>query len=254
MELFDTHAHLFLEGTRQYDQDPVEILKSAQTSGVANIVLIGTNNDDNKKNLEFGKKHQGVWVSVGIHPTNIKSAQKDLIELEKLLSQPKVIAIGEVGFDLDKNDHLDLQKEFLKGIFQLSCQYKLPVIIHIKDLFEELFDLVQSEKPYKFVTHCFNGNYAQAKKILQLGGMISFTNMLEYPKNSSLREIVKQIPLEKIMLETDAPFLPPQIRRGTICQPQDVIYVAKAIAELKNLPVVKVAEITSQNSKNFFNI
>ncbi len=264
MKFIDTHCHLFLsrEAYAKWDYSvpaPDTVLNRAQKAGVEKLILIGTDLIDSQKNIEFCKNHHGAYCAVGIHPSEIPENQEKqkyiLDELKKMLENKNVVAIGEIGLDLSYGGDIKIQKDFLIKLIELAKKYDKPIILHIRDEYEKAQSLLKSYRgKVRMVFHCFTGDLKIAEKLIADGWMISFTNIISYPKNEKLREVVQKIPLKKIMIETDAPFLPPQSRRGTICEPADVVEVAQEIAKIKNIELSEVDKATYSNSQVFFNL
>ena len=256
MELIDTHCHLYLEGDKQYSDSAEAVVNRAKTAGVKQLILIGTDEFDNRQNIEFAQNTDGIYCAVGFHPSELDQNYIDLVEKTRiLLANKKVVAIGEVGLDTSYGGDLKNQVQFLEEMIKLTIEFEKPLILHIRNVWNEAYELLSQHKgKINAVFHCFTANWTMAQKLLDGGWMLSFTNIISYPKNDQLREVVKNTPIEKIMVETDAPFLPPQNRRGTICEPADVVSVAQEIAKIKGILVENVAEITTKNAIDFFNL
>lgn len=259
MNLFDTHCHLFLNNSRQYSDSPEKILARAKNVGVNNLILVGSDIEDSQKNIEFAQKHLGIYCACGIHPDNLSENKSDREEniniINELIKSSKVVALGEVGLDYkDNTQDLKIQKSAFIKFTDIAKQNKLPLIFHCRNAMTDMIEIIEKEcQNLTFVMHCFTGNLSEAKKILDLGGMLGFTNIIGYPNNHELEKVVKEIPLERILIETDAPFLPPQTRRGTICEPSDIKFVAALIAQIKNYEIEKICKATTDNAKRFFN-
>jgi TatD DNase family protein len=239
--LIDTHCHLDF---KDFDGDREEVIRRARDGGVRKFVNIGCNLERAKKSLEIAKKHGFIFTSVGLHPQEAELGdEKFFEELKKLLKEPKVVAIGECGL------------EFF-GELELAREYRKPVIIHSRRAYPEIIEILKEKKKknpnLSGVVHCFVGRLSQAEEFLKLGFLISFTGIITYARDYD--KVIKSVPLEKIMVETDAPFIAPLPYRDQRNEPLYVKYVAKKIAELKELDFYGVAEITTKNAETLFGI
>lgn len=255
MKLIDTHAHLDFP---QFENDLDEVVQSAKKAEVYKIINIGCDHKRAKKAIEIAEKYDNIFAAVGLHPSDLdkESLEQNFAEIEKLAIHPKVVAIGECGFDFFHKDHscYPLQKKALEMQVNLAKKLQLPVIIHLRDCKTKALEFLKENHHFKFVIHCFSEDLDFANEIINLGGMISFTGIVTFPNAQKVQEVAKEIPLEKIMLETDSPFLAPQKYRGQRCEPGFTLEVAKKIAELKNISIEEVAEVTTKNAKVFFGI
>jgi len=251
--LIDTHAHLDFP---KFDEDLDEVLTRAQDAGVGKIINITSSRNDFDKIRGIVMSRDQIWQSAGIHPhdTSVLQNRNWQQELFEYSSYKKVVAIGEIGLDYYemKNTKQEQKKLFVPQL-EIAAEQDLPVILHVRDAFDDVYELVQDKK-LRGVVHCFSGSLEQARKYLDLGFLISFTNIITFPKTDELAEVVKEIPLEKIMIETDAPFLAPQRIRGERCEPAHVKDVAEKIADLREVSFDKVAKQTTTNAEKFFQI
>ncbi|MEK6530923.1 MAG: TatD family hydrolase [Deltaproteobacteria bacterium] len=260
IHLIDTHAHLDYP---EYDADRDDCIKRAQDSGVKTIIAVGCWDKDRGfgGSIELAKKYPNVYASIGVHPHEAKDARDDaifdlmrvLIEEEKAL----VVAVGETGLDYHYTlSPRDIQKRVFVRELALARELNLPVIIHSRDAGPDMFEILKSEGAVEAggVFHCFSGAYEDAKKAIDMGFYISFTGILTFPKAASVREAVKKIPIENMMLETDCPFLSPVPERGKRNEPAFLVNTARAIAEIKGLSVNDVARITTRNAFDLFGI
>lgn len=268
LRVFDSHCHLQFT---QYDKDRDEIIRRALDAGVS-MICVGTDLEMSKKGIELAEKHEGIWATVGLHPNDIEKATSDQwLVISDLLSESKVVAVGEVGLDYYRTTEPEKQKkqkEIFEQFLDLSAKCDKPVILHSRDagkgsigkvhgdMVEILLkksDLFHDRSINQIgVMHSFTGTEEDAKKYLEMGFYLGFNGILTF--TSQYDEVVKYVPLDRILLETDAPFLAPEPYRGTRNEPIYVIEVAKKVAELKNEKLEKVIEQTTENCKNLFKL
>jgi TatD DNase family protein len=255
----DTHAHLNLS---EFADDLDETLERAVNAGIEYIIVPATNLQTSLDVIELVQKHEMLYGAVGIHPTELMGFhEKQLYEIEQLASSDKILAIGEIGLDYYwKPYNKELEHYVLKAQLQIAKEHKLPVIIHNRESSEDLMNIIEEEcirGDLKGQFHSFSGEVAMAKRCVELGFHISFTGNLTYKPNEktlTAYEIVKQTPIERLLLETDSPYLSPVPHRGKRNEPAYVKHTAEKIAELKNIQVEKIGRITTQNAKNLFGI
>lgn len=255
MQLIDTHTHLFLP---EFDLDRDQVISNAINNGVEKLLMpnVDSSTIDSLSNL--AKKYPDYCLPMmGLHPTSVKENYVDELKvIESYLEKNKVFAIGEIGIDLywDKT-FLKEQVKVFKYQVDLAKKYKLPIVIHTRNSFDEIFkimDEINSEN-LKGVFHSFTGNEKQAKKIIELGFVIGIGGIVTF-KNSGLDKVVKNIDINNIVLETDSPYLSPVPKRGKRNESSYVKYIAEKLAEIKNISLEEVAKITSQNAKQLFRI
>jgi TatD DNase family protein len=253
--LIDSHAHLDME---DFDPDRQEVLERALQSGITHIITIGIDLPSSLKALELANVYDFIYSSVGYHPHNSNNIdQQALKELGKMVSEPKIIAWGEIGLDFYRRySPPDLQMEAFKRQLEMAIDFDLPVIIHDRDAHEELLTILQKvgKGKRKGVIHCFSGNYDLAMALIEMGYYISIPGTVTYKNALQVQDVASRIPLERILLETDAPFLAPVPKRGKRNEPLFVTYTAQMIAELRNMDFKEVAHQTSENAKRLFNL
>jgi TatD DNase family protein len=251
--LIDTHCHLNFP---QYAGSKIEnILGRAAQNEVRVCLNVGSDLTASQASVNLAQKHPEIYASVGVHPHDAETGEKDLAELEKLITKNKVVAVGEIGLDYYKDlSPRDKQKTLFEKQIELGLKYQKPLIIHCREANQDTYDILTHYKPGKVVFHCFAGNKDFAKKVFDLGYLISFTGNITFPKSFKAQEVIQYAPLDRIMVETDCPFMAPVPHRGTTNEPSYVKYVAEKIAELKQITFAEVAEITTQNAKNFFGL
>lgn len=253
--LIDSHAHL---DSGQYDHDREEMIERARQNGVSHILTIGCDIASSQKSISIAEQYAQIFAAVGVHPhdaTEISPAT--LATLEDMLQHPKVVALGEIGLDYYRDrSPRDVQHNAFRAQIRLAGKMNKPIIVHDRDAHDDVLRLLEEEDAAAVggVLHCFSGDLAMAEKCLELGFYLSFPGPITYPKNDRTREIVAALPLERILVETDCPYLSPQQFRGKRNEPAYVRYTAEKIAEIKNLSVEDVARITSRNCYALFGI
>jgi TatD DNase family protein len=260
----DSHAHL--DG-KQFDSDREQVIVRAQEAGVQTMVAIG--NGDGPPHLDAGiklaEKYPFMYATVGIHPHEASLASNHaLSELERLARHPKVIAWGEIGLDY-YYDHSprETQRDVFTKQMELAGQAKLPIVIHCRpsdnseNAWDDCLGLIQqlwATKGFGGILHCFTGNWAQAKRALDMGFMISFAGNLTFPKAQQIRDAALEVPPDRMLIETDCPYLAPIPYRGKRNEPAYVKETARKIGELRGLSMEEVGERTARNFYNFFKI
>ena len=249
--MIDFHAHLDDEKILPFLD---EIIKRAKDSGVSLIVSPSVNLDSALKIIEISKKFENVLPMIGIHPSEVdNSNDKNLNQLEDFIKKEKIIGIGEIGLDYTYKTDKNKQKEIFEKQLQLAEKYKLPVVLHIRETFNDVFEILKNFKVAP-IWHSCTGNLEEVEKFLEIGGFISFSGIITFKNANRLREIVKIVPLERIFLETDSPYLTPEPYRGKINEPAYIKFVYQKVAEIKNIEIGKVSNIIRNNFENLFKI
>jgi len=281
--LFDTHCHIQFHS---YKKDMDEVIKRTLDKGVF-MITVGTQSDTSRTAIEIAERYDGVWASIGLHPYHLheqefadenetihtRTEKFDLDLFRKLAQDPKCVAIGEFGLDyfhmppnVSREEVIREQKETVRAQFDLATEMNLPVIIHCRDAYEDQLEMVEEyvkagKLARRGVVHCFVGTQEIADKFIALGFYISFTGILTFPPRkdekgedglSPIQRIAKNVPLERLLVETDAPYLTPVPHRGERNEPWMVQFVAEKIAELKGIDVEEVARVTTGNAKRLF--
>lgn len=249
----DTHAHLNLD---QFASDYKKVIERAFAADVKSIINIGVDYSSSKRAVQIAKEYENIYAAVGYHPTDLKMGEYNEKKLSDLFYSKKVVAIGEIGLDYfhDKVDK-DYQKELFIKQIDLANKFDKPVIVHCRDAYSDLIEILGAkEKLPRGVMHCWVGNLADAKILYKMGFYFSFTGIITFAKSEELSEIVKFLPIERIMIETDCPWLAPEPYRGKQNEPAYVVEVAKKIAEIKGLTLAEVEEQTTQNAIDFFKL
>ncbi|MCE5329485.1 TatD family hydrolase, partial [bacterium] len=252
----DTHTHLdMIEG-----KDPETVLEEAKAENVKYIINIGSSIEGSLKSVEYAKTFDNVFATVGIHPHYAdKFGKKEEKFLDELIeNNKKIVAVGEAGFDFFQNpvSQEDQERTFVSHI-ELAVKHGIPIVIHDRDAHRETINALKNFiglKDFKAVLHCFSGDADFALRCIGMGLYISFTGVVTFKNAKLIKEAAKIIPIEKIFIETDAPYLAPQPYRGQENYPSYVRYVAGEIARLKEIDIDDVAKITSDNAENFFNL
>ncbi|HVO67883.1 MAG TPA: TatD family hydrolase [Syntrophales bacterium] len=252
--LADSHAHLEMN---DFDRDRDEVIRRAAEAGVDLIITVGTTLDDCKKAIAIAGTFKNVYAAIGIHPHEVKDIDEVTYETIKSLSKSdKVVAFGEIGLDFFRNlSPRDVQVRRFEEQLDLAGEIGLPIIIHDRDAHQETLKMLGRWKGrHRGVIHCFSGDYRMAEKCLDMGFFISVTGAITFGKSEKLQEVVKKVPVSRLLLETDAPYLTPHPYRGKRNEPAYVIHTAKKVAEIKGVSVEELTSLTYQNTKDVFGI
>ena len=247
--MIDTHCHLY---DQKLYNDLEQIILNAKESNISKMICIGDNLNTSEKSIQISEKYSNIYASVGIHPHEAKNAPSEYLkQISQKINHKKVVAIGEIGLDYHYNfSDPNTQKNIFLGQLKLAKKLDLPTIVHCRDAYEDLYNLILQSKNNKGVIHCFSGDLEFAQKIIELGYYISFTGMITFVKE--LEYIIEKIDLKHMMVETDSPYLAPVPYRGKINQPAYVNKVAEKIADIKNITIEEVDTITSNNASLLF--
>jgi TatD DNase family protein len=260
----DSHAHL--DG-KQFDSDREQVIARAREAGVKTIVAIG--NGEGPEQVDCGirlaEKYEFIYATLGIHPHEAKLADDAAYQnMERLAKHPKVIAWGEIGLDyFYEHSPRDVQKEVFARQMELAAAAKLPIVIHCRpsesseDAWEDCLSLMGEHwaaKGLGGILHCFTGNWPQAKSALDMGFMISFAGNVTFPKAQQIRDAALEVPLDRMLIETDSPYLAPVPHRGKRNEPAFVMETARKLGELRVMTTEEVGEQTSRNFYNFFKL
>ena len=249
----DTHCHLDFP---EFNQDRDEVIKRAQAEGVISMINIGSSLKGSYDSVALAKQYSCIYATVGLHPHEADSFNKKAEqEIATLAECEKVVAIGEIGLDYFKNfSKQENQRPQFVSFLNLAKRLNLPVVIHSRNAESDILTICKEAMPFKAVVHCFSGDDNFMKNCLDLDFFISFTCNITYKKAQDLRRYVKLTPLERLMLETDAPFLPPEGFRGKRNEPAYVKLLAREIARIKGVSPEEVAGVTTDNARRFFNL
>ena len=246
--MIDTHAHILSEFYDNID----ELIEELKSKEIIKVINCADSVETSKEVLNIYTKYEGYLLPVvGIHPENIENANVN--DIEELIKNNKVFAVGEIGLDYHYNDeNKEKQREYFVKQLDLAIKYDLPVIIHIREAMQECFDILKTRKN-KGIIHCFSGSVEMAREYIKLGYKLGIGGVLTF-KNSKLYEVIEKIDLKDIVLETDSPFLSHEPYRGKKNKPSNVYYVAKRIAEIKNISLEEVINTTTKTASQIFDI
>ena len=250
--LTDTHCHLYYKDLKK---DLQGVFDRANKLGVNRFICAATNMEDVHQCIEIAENYDQVFCSSGIHPHDTKDAPKNYIEkIYNLMSNDKMVAIGEIGLDYFRNiSDSNIQKKRLREQLKIALEIDKPVIIHNREADEDMISILTEFPEVSGVAHCFSSNLDMANQFLELGYYISFSGNLTF-KNSHLPSVAKELPLDRLLVETDSPFLSPVPFRGKPNEPARVRYVAEKLAEIHNISLEEIANITSENASKVFRL
>ena len=252
--LFDTHAHY---DAQQFDTDREEVLAALPESGVGLVVNPGCDLESSAAAADLAARHGHVYAAAGYHPENCAPyGPGDLDRLRELAGLPKTVAIGEIGLDYhwEDNPPKDLQREVFRAQMALAEELDLPVIVHDRDAHADAMAVVRDFPRVRGVFHCFSGSAQMARDLVKLGWMISFTGVLTYPNARRAVEAAAAVPLDRLMIETDSPYMSPVPCRGSRNDSRRLGYICQRLAEIKGISPEECARITAENGRRFFQI
>lgn len=253
--LFDTHAHLNAE---QFADDQDEVIRRAKENGVDKIVNVGFNRETIPSSLALAEKYDFIYTAVGWHPQDAKDMrEEDFDWLRDLSKHEKVIAIGEIGLDYYwDTSPKDVQQKIFRQQIQLAKELNLPIIIHDREAHQDIVDILRQEKASEVggIMHCFSGSLEMAKECLDMNFYISFGGPVTFKNAKKPKEVAKQVPLERLLMETDCPYLTPEPFRGKRNESSYVKYVAEAIAQLREMETEELVKVTYHNAMNLFRL
>lgn len=252
MNLIDSHAHL----TYGENKDIERILSSAKNSGISKIINVCTSSEELEEGIDLSNRHPFIFNAAAITPHDVEKDQSLFFKnIQNYAKAKTIVAIGETGLDYYYHQATKkLQKDYFSRQILLAKESSLPLIIHCRESFSDLFEIADKYLPFAAVLHCFTGTLDDMKKTLDRGWFLSFSGIITYNNSLDLQEVVSKAPLEKMLIETDSPFLAPQKYRGKKNQPAFLIETAKKIAEIKKISLEMVATTSSQNANSFFNL
>jgi TatD DNase family protein len=251
--LIDTHCHIHFD---DYKLDPDEVIADSIKSGVTKMICVGCTSEDSKKGVDFVQNRENCFASIGIHPHESKKYDiNSLEEFSKLVTEPKVVAIGEAGLDYYYNhSDKDSQIKVLEYQLDLAQKHNLPVIFHVREAFDDFWSVLSNFKGIKGVIHSFTADTKVLDKVLSEGLYVGLNGIITFTKEQYQLDMAKKVPLQNLLLETDAPFLTPSPFRGTICQPKHVLITAEFLADLRGESLGSITARTTYNAEHLFKI
>jgi TatD DNase family protein len=255
IELVDTHCHLQFA---DYPLDPADTLKNAKEAGVTKVITVGCTLEDSKLAVEFAAKHNNVWAAIGLHPHEAAKYidnGRALQEFRELAHKAKVVAVGETGLDyFYEHSDREVQRKMLRFQLDLAQEYHLPVIFHVRDAFNDFWPIFDEYKEIKGVIHSFSSHSDDLKQILDRSLYVGLNGIMTFTKRADQLTAAKAVPLEKLLLETDAPFLTPAPFRGKIGESKYVRTTGEFLSNLRGESLEKLAEATTQNARKLFKL
>ncbi|TAM40593.1 TatD family deoxyribonuclease [bacterium] len=251
--LIDTHCHLDFA---QFSEDRSAVIRRAEDAGVGYFVNIGATLDSSAASCELAAQYPEIYASVGVHPHDADGfKEEDLAKIKELAVKDKVVAIGEIGLDYFRNlSSPENQERLFASLIEVAKDMSLPLVVHTRQAEEQTLKILKAAMPLRAVVHCFSGDENFLKECLALGFFISFTCNITYKKAQALRDMVESTPLDKLMLETDAPYLSPEGFRGKRNEPAQIKLLAEEVSRIKGISFEEVAERTTENAKLFFKL
>ena len=249
--ILDSHAH-YDDGW--FDEDRDSVLGSLPQKGVCGIVNNSVDIENAKRVIALAEKYDYIYAAVGIHPENLENLPGDYLDqIARLTKHPKVVAVGETGLDY----HWDIPREEQKRVFEeqlrLSLDLKMPIIVHDREAHGDVFDLLRKYRPNALV-HCFSGSVELMREAVRMGLYISLGGVVTFKNARHSVEVASEIPLDRLLLETDAPYMAPVPFRGKRCDSSMIVFAAEKIAQLRNMTAQQVLDITAGNAKRFYSI
>lgn len=251
----DSHAHL---DDRKYDDDRDEMLQRARDNKISNIINVGYDLPSSRRSLELAAKYDFIYAAVGIHPHDAAEAGENyLAEIRSMASRPKVVAIGEMGLDYYRNlSPKETQQRVFREQIRLAAELEKPIIIHDREAHGDVMTILRDEGvgPAKGVLHCFSGSMEMARECLKMGFYLSIAGPVTFSNANKLRDVAANVPLDRLLIETDAPYLTPEPHRGKRNESAYVAHVGQRIAEIRGIPVAELAAAATANAKKLFRI
>ena len=250
----DTHAHIF---DAQFDEDRIDVINRLIEAKIKKAVVVGFSKETNVLALNLAKGHAFLYPTAGLHPSEANEiTESDILDLEKFINDNKVYAIGECGLDYYwVNDNKEKQKWLFTQQIKLAIKYDLPLIIHCRDAVGDVYEILKEYKgKLRFVMHCYSGSSEMAVEFVKLGGMISLGGPVTFKNAKAPKEVAKIVPLDRLLIETDCPYLAPHPNRGKRNEPSYVRLVLNEIATLREIDAAELEEVLDQNSIKFFKL
>ena len=251
---FDTHAHV---NDRRFDGDRHEFIMSLEQNGICAFTEIGYDTDSSVAAIELANKYNRVYAAVGVHPADVdKLDENGLQQIEKMLYEPKVVALGEIGLDyhFDDSPSRECQKYWFEAQIQVAKRNNMPIVVHSRDAMEDTINVLKASGAREGIIHCYSGSVESAKILLDMGFYISIAGPVTFKNAGKLLEVAKYVPNDRILIETDSPYLAPEPNRGKRNCPVYVKHVCEKIAQLRGISVEEFAQITKNNAKAVYKI
>ena len=251
--LYDTHAHL---DDSMFDDDRAEVIEKIKNSNVGLVNNIAADMESSRAAIHLAEEYDFIYATVGVHPSDVNSmTHDDIAELKKLARHKKVVAIGEIGLDYHYDDcDVVLQQKWFRAQLDLAKELDMPVVIHDRDSKGDCLQILKEKNISKGVIHCFSGSAETARELIKMGLHISFTGVITFKNARRAIEALKTVPMDRLFIETDCPYMAPEPFRGTRNDSSLVYRIAEKIAEVKGIPLEDVINITTNNAVKFFNI
>jgi TatD DNase family protein len=251
--LFDTHTHL---DDKKFDEDRDTLIPSLKNDGISLLVNIGADMKSSEESVKLAEKYDFIYASVGVHPCDTANlTDDDILTLEKLAQHEKVVAIGEIGLDYYWDEpEREIQKEWFKKQLLLAKKLNMPYIVHDRDAHADVLEIIKESGYTNGVMHCFSGSAEMAKEVIKMGMYVSLSGTVTFKNAKKAQEVASVVPLDKLLIETDSPYLTPEPFRGKRNNSALVKYTAEKIAEIRGLSFKDLARITMENGKRFYNI
>jgi len=255
LELFDTHAHLHFP---EFDADRAEMMARARQAGVTRMLTIGTEVSTSRAAIALAEAEADVWAAVGVHPHDAAEADAGVLaEIERLAGGPRVVAVGEIGLDFFRDlSARDVQERVFRHLIGLARRVRKPVVVHCRDAHAEVLAILGEERASEVggIMHCFSGDVEIARRCLDLGLLISLAGPVTYPNARALPDVARFVPADRLVIETDCPFLPPQGYRGKRNEPAYLALTAARVAELRGEPLEEFARRASENARGLLRL
>lgn len=255
MDLFDTHAHL---NDENYNEDRDEVIQRARKAGIRHIVNIGFDLASSRESIKLAESYDFIYAAVGIHPHDAAEAGPGYLEeLEKIAQRPKVVAIGEIGLDYYRDlSPRPVQRKVFVEQMALAKKLQKSIIIHDRDAHGDMMDILRKEKPGPSggVMHCYSGSWEMARELLAMGFYISIAGPVTFPNAAKLKDVAARVPRDRLLIETDAPYLTPAPYRGRRNEPAHIQYTAEEIARLRGMEKEDLAKMCAENGRKLFRI
>lgn len=250
--IFDTHAHY---ADHAFDSDRDELLKNLPDAGVSLVMLASSSVEDTRENALLAEKYDFIYCAAGVHPESVDTNPENYLSIvEAFAAQPKAKAIGEIGLDYHYEGYCrEKQIRLFEEQLELAKQLELPVIIHSRDAWDDTLSILKNQRP-NAVVHCFSGSAEMAREVLKLGLYVGFTGVLTFKNAKKALKALAEVPMDRLLLETDCPYMAPEPFRGKRCDSSMIAFTAAKAAEIKGLDVQELINITNENGRKFYRI